>query len=82
MNAIDEIKATFEKQKKNENEVKTIPTDSFYSKENEKAISQNAYRSYNYALGVLKGRFELGEKAISKSASYSYSYARDVLKLT
>ena len=82
MNAIDEIKATFEKQKKNENEVKTIPTDSFYSKENEKAISQNAYRSYSYARYVLKGRFELGEKAISKSASYSYSYARDVLKLT
>ena len=45
---------------------------------NENLISQDAKCSYNYALSILKGRFELGEPAISQHPGYSYCYSRDI----
>ncbi len=49
-------------------------------KELETIVSKDAYSSYNYALNVIKGRFEKGEEAISKKADYSYKYALNVIK--
>ena len=44
-------------------------------------IATSARNAYEYALYVLKGRFELGEEIIAKNAAYSYYYARNVLKV-
>jgi hypothetical protein len=46
----------------------------------EKAISNDAEHSYEYAIFNKKGRFELGEKTISESSSFSFVYARDIIK--
>jgi hypothetical protein len=46
----------------------------------EKAISNDAEYSYEYAVFYKKGRFELGEKAISKNIEFSFAYARDIIK--
>lgn len=45
----------------------------------EARIAHDATASYQYALYILEGRFELGEPAIAESAVYSFLYARYVL---
>jgi hypothetical protein len=45
----------------------------------EAAISADSYWSYQYALNILGGRFELGEDAISQDEDYSLWYASYVL---
>jgi len=46
----------------------------------EAAIAKNGNLSLNYAMEVIKGRFEIGEEAISKDANCSIEYARNILK--
>ena len=46
----------------------------------EHTIGSDAKWSYEYAINVIGGRWELGEDAISKDAEYSFWYAEQVIK--
>ena len=83
MNALDKIKEHYINSVKNKPE----SAESAESTKSTKSVKTftgditNAKDCYDYAINILKGRFELGEKAISKDADCSYLYARDILKL-
>ena len=47
----------------------------------EPLIATSAHSAYEYALFVLKGRFELGEAIIATDAYCACNYARNVLKV-
>jgi hypothetical protein len=47
--------------------------------EAEPAISTDEHSSYQYALRILKGRFEKGEHSISLEPYYAILYAKDIL---
>ena len=46
----------------------------------EKIIATDAYWSYEYAVNVIKGRFELAEQVIAKNPELAYDYAVNVIK--
>lgn len=47
--------------------------------EAEPAIATNAHSSYEYALRIIKGRFEKGEAIISSEPFYAVLYAQNIL---
>jgi hypothetical protein len=49
-------------------------------KELESIIAKDAYYSYQYAIDILEGPFNLGEPAIAKNPYYSFNYAKHILK--
>ena len=46
----------------------------------EPTIAKDAYYSYQYAIDILEGPFNLGEPAIAKNTEESYYYAKHILK--
>jgi hypothetical protein len=46
----------------------------------ESIIAKDAYYSYQYAIDILEGPFNLGEPAIAKNPYYSFNYAKHILK--
>jgi hypothetical protein len=49
-------------------------------KELELEIAKDPKWAYEYALNVIKGRFELGEPVIAKDAKLAYNYALNIIK--
>ena len=51
-----------------------------HNDELEKIIATDAYWACEYAVNVIKGRFELAEQVIAKNPIWSYYYARYAIK--